>query len=316
MAKIPPLQDKLVTVFGGGGFLGNYVTQALLTRGARVRIASRNPEKGWPLKPLANLGQLQLARCDITNEQNIAAAVAGADAVVNLVGDFDGDLMKLMGDAAGSMAKLAQQAGAHAFVQTSALAADPDSTVLYARSKAQGEKLVREAFPKATIVRPSIIFGEDDNFINMFARTIKYMRVLPVFGPDAKLQLVYVDDVAEAIAQSLENPASHGGKVYELGGPEALTMMDINERIAQAQERKRSFIPMSDSASRTFASLPGTPMSRDQWIMLKSGSVPSDGSHGFKAFGIQPKPLGLFLDKWMVCYRKHGRFTGTHALTN
>ncbi|ALE15339.1 NAD-dependent epimerase /dehydratase [Altererythrobacter epoxidivorans] len=316
MAQTTPLQDKLVTLFGGSGFLGNYVAQALLARGARLRIASRHPEKSFSLKPLANLGQLQFARCDVTNEQSLAAAISGADVVVNLVGSFDGNLRKLMGEAPGAMARIAAANGAGAFVHVSAIGADAESETAYASAKALGEKLVAEAFPKATIIRPSIIFGKDDNFTNMFAQMIKFVPVLPVFGPDSKLQLVYVDDVAEAIAAAAADPASHGGKTYELGGPETLTMMDINRRIADAQGRDRHFIAMPDAASATFAALPGTPMGRDQWTLLKQGSVASGDHPGFKAFGIEPKPLGLFLDKWMVRYRKHGRFTGKSALAS
>ncbi len=307
-----PLQDKLVTLFGGSGFLGNYVAQALLERGARLRVASRNPEKSFSLKPLANLGQLQFARCDITNERSLAAVIKGSDVVINLVGAFEGDLKRLMGEAPGDMAKLAKGEGVSAFVHVSAIGADANSSADYAQAKAMGEQRVRENFRKATIIRPSIVFGKDDNFLNMFGGLISTMPVLPVFGPEAKLQLVYADDVAEAIARAAENPAKHGGKTFELGGPEILTMMEVNQRIAAAQGRDRHFIAMPDTASRVFAALPLTPMSRDQWTLLKAGNVSSGDHPGFKAFGIEPKPLDLFLDKWMVRYRKHGRF-GTSA---
>ncbi|NVE95011.1 complex I NDUFA9 subunit family protein [Altererythrobacter lutimaris] len=303
-----PLNEKLVTVFGGSGFLGTYVAQALLERGARLRIASRNPEKSFSLKPLANLGQLQFARCDITNETSLAAAIDGADVVINLVGAFDGNLKRVMGEAPGQMAALAKSQGASAFVHVSAIGADASSPTAYASSKALGEEKVSEAFPKATIIRPSIVFGKDDNFLNMFGQMISMAPALPVFGPDAELQLVYVDDVAEAIVRAAEDPKKHGGKTFELGGPEVLTMMDINERIAEAQGRKRAFIAMPDTATSIFAALPLTPMSTDQWTLLKAGSVASPDMPGFKQLGIEPKPLGLFLDKWMVRYRKQGRF--------
>lgn len=308
MSKTSPLSSALVTVFGGGGFIGNYVAQALLARGARVRIASRNPEKGWPLKPLANLGQLQFARCDITNEDSLKAALHGADYVVNLVGAFAGDLSELMGEAPGRMASIAKANGAKGFVHVSAIGADADSPTGYAKGKALGEKRVLEGFPDATILRPSIVFGKDDNFLNMFGGMIEMLPVLPVFGPDAQLQLVYVDDVAEAVAVALENPAEHGGHIYELGGPEVLTMMEINERIAAAQGRKRRFLAVSDGMSGLFASLPGTPMSKDQWILLKAGSTVSGEHRTFADLEIVPKPLGLFLDKWMTRYRRFGRF--------
>ncbi|MEM7780733.1 MAG: complex I NDUFA9 subunit family protein [Pseudomonadota bacterium] len=303
-----PLSGELVTVFGGGGFIGNYVAQALLARGARVRIASRNPEKGWPLKPLANLGQLQFAHCDITREDSLTASLHEAAYVVNLVGDFAGDLTNLMGEAPGQMASIAAANGAKAFVHVSAIGPDANSSAEYARAKALGEERVLAAFPNATVLRPSIVFGEDDGFINMFAGMIEMIPALPVFGPDAKLQLVYVDDVAEAIAVSLEAPESHGGKTFELGGPEQLSMMEINERIAGAQGRKRRFIAMPDGMSSLFASLPGTPMSRDQWTLLKPGSTVSEGALTFADLGITRRPLGQFLEKWMLRYRRFGRF--------
>ena len=310
MTQTDPLNGKLVVMTGGSGFLGNYVAQDLLARGARLRIASRNPEKAFSLKPQANLGQLQLARCDITNPRSVAAIMQGADAVVNLVGSFEGDLVELMGHASGRLAQAARAAGAQAFVQISAIGADADSegATDYARGKGLGERLVLEAFPKATILRPSLIFGKDDAFINMFAGLIQSMPVLPVFGPQAKMQLVYVDDVAQAIVTALADPARHGGKTYELGGPEQLTMLEINRRIAEAQGRKPGLIAMPDAASALFAALPLTPMSRDQWTMLKAGSVVAEGAKGFKQLGIAPKPLGLFLDRWMRRYRKYGRF--------
>ncbi len=310
MAKSGALDGKLVVLMGGSGFIGNYVAQALLTRGARVRIASRNPEKAFKLKPLANLGQMQFARCDASDRQSVARCMAGADAVVNLVGAFDGDLYRLMGEAPGWMAEAAAQEGARAFVHVSAIAAEPDedTEIAYAGAKKLGEERVLAAFPTATILRPSILFGKDDNFINMFAGLISTLPVLPVFAPDSKLQLVYVDDVAEAAVRALEDPGTHGGKTYELGGPEQLSMMEINEAIAAAQNRKRSFLPMPDGLSAVFAALPGTPMGSDQWRLLKQGNVASGDCPGFAKFGIEPKPLGLFLDRWMVRYRKHGRF--------
>ena len=310
MAKSSALNGKMVVLMGGAGFLGNYVAQALLSRGARLRICGRDPQAAFKLKPLANLGQLQFVRMDATDRRSVERSIEGADAVVNLVGSFDGDLYQLMGEAPGWMAEAAKKTGAESFVHVSAIAAEPDedTTNDYASAKHLGERRVREGFKKATIIRPSIIFGKDDNFLNMFGELISKLPILPVFGPEAKLQLVYVDDVAEAIAQSLENPGAHGGKTYELGGPDQLSMMEINRQIAQAQRRERTFLPMPDALSATFAALPGTPMGSDQWNLLKQGNVVSGDYPGFEKFGIEPKPLGLFLDKWMTRFRKHGRF--------
>jgi len=308
MPTSSPLSGQLVTIFGGTGYIGNYVAQSLLARGARIRLASRAPYKAQGLKPLANLGQLQLMPCDITREDHVAAALKGALHVVNLVGAFDGDLVKLMGEAPGMIARLAAAGGVTSFVHISAIGADAASPTAYARGKALGEERVMAGFPTATILRPSIVFGPDDNFLNLFGGMIEMLPVLPVFGPEAKLQLVYADDVAEAVAVALEHPELHGGHIYELGGPEQLSMMEIHHRIAQAQGRKRHFIAMPDALSATFAALPGTPMSRDQWRLLKPGSTVAPGARGFAELGIEPQPLGLFLDKWMTRYREHGRF--------
>ena len=310
MAKSGALNGKLVVLMGGSGFIGNYVAQALLERGARVRIASRHPEKAFKLKPLANLGQMQFARCDAGDRQSVERCIAGADAVVNLVGAFSGNLRKLMGEAPGWTAEAAAKEGAEAFVHVSAIAAEPEgeTEIEYAAAKKMGEDRVLAAFPKATVLRPSILFGKDDNFINMFAGLISTLPVLPVFGPESELQLVYVDDVAEAAVRALEDPGKHGGKIYELGGPETLSMMEINEAIAAAQRRNRTFLPMPDGLSATFAALPGTPMGSDQWKLLKQGNVVSGEYPGFDKLGIEPRPLELFLDRWMVRYRKHGRF--------
>jgi NADH dehydrogenase len=163
------------------------------------------------------------------------------------------------------------------------------------------------------VLRPSVAFGKDDSFVNLFAGLIASLPALPVFGPEAKMQPVFVDDVAEAVANALADPAAHGGKTYELAGPEQLTMLEIHQRIAEAQRRNRGFIPMPDFASAAFAALPLTPMSRDQWTMLKSGNVASGDLPGLDRLGIEAKPLGLFLDDWMVRYRKHGRFNGALA---
>ncbi|MGY6551066.1 MAG: complex I NDUFA9 subunit family protein [Erythrobacter sp.] len=308
MTKTSPLSGQLVTLLGGSGFVGNHVAQKLLERGARLRIASRNPEKAYGLKPLANLGQIQFVPCNITHEGSVAAALADADYVVNLVGVFAGDLEQIMGEAPGAMARMAKAGGVKALVHVSAIGPGASSSVGYARAKAKGEERVLAEFPQATILRPSIVFGSDDNFLNMFGGLIELAPVLPVFAPDTKLQLVYVDDVAEAVAVALEDPQSHGGHIYELGGPEQLTMMEINQRIAAAQGRKRRFIAMPDGLSAVFAAMPGTPMSRDQWALLKPGNVVAPDARGFAELGIEPRAVGLFLDRWMTRFRKHGRF--------
>jgi uncharacterized protein YbjT (DUF2867 family) len=306
------LSGKVVTVLGGSGFFGRHLAQELLARGARLRVASRNPERAYSLKPLGNLGQIAFMRCDVSRPQTLAPVLAGADAVVNLVGAFDGDLDSLQGEGAGRIARAAADAGAASFVHVSAIGADAASRVDYARTKAEGEAAVSAAFPGASVVRPSLLFGADDNFVQMFARLIAMLPVLPVFGPQTKLQPVFVDDAAAAIATILSDPGRLGGKTYELGGPEVIAMLELNQRIAEAQHRKRVFIELPDAVSAAFAAttgwLPGAPISSDQFALLKAGSVASGKKPGFKQLGIMPRPLGLFLDRWMVQYRKHGRF--------
>lgn len=312
MAGKADLSGKLVTVLGGSGFVGRHLAQELLSRGARLRVACRRTEVANRIKPLGNLGQVQLARCDMTNADSIARVVAGSDLVVNLVGAFSGDLDAVQGSGAGRAAAAAAAAGASAFVHVSAIGADADGITAYARSKAAGEAAVLAAFPAATVLRPSVLFGPDDQFLNLFGGLIALFPVIPVFAPQAKFQPLFVDDLAEAIANALSDPAAHGGKTYELGGPEQISVLELNQRIAAAAERKVLLAEMPDALSGLFATLtgwlPGAPLSRQQWQLLRAGNVVSGQHPGIAALGVNARPLGLFLDRWMVRYRKHGRF--------
>ena len=309
--KYAALSGKLVAVIGGSGFFGGHVAQELLSCGARLRIVSRHPGRAWHLKPLAGLGQIQFLPGDVLKPATLDYALAGCDAVVNLVGAFAGDLDGLQGRGVGRIAVAAKAGGATAFVHVSALGADAESAIAYNRTKAEGEAAVLAAFPAATILRPSVLFGEDDKFINLFAGLIAMAPVLPVFAPQAKLQPLFVDDAAEAVVAALADPAAHGGKAYDIAGPEAISMIDLNRRIGLAQGRDRLFLELPDAVSGAFATatgwLPGAPLTRQQWALLKDGNVLS-GKDGLKVLGITPRPLSLFLDKWMVRYRKHGRF--------
>lgn len=309
MAHLDPLEDKLVVLIGGDGFFGTHVAQELLNRDARLRVAGRHPEKAFKLKPLANLGQIQFARCNVKNTASIEAVVQGADAVVYLVGTFGKDQKELQRDGAEQAARASAAAGAEAFVYVSAIGADPESESGYARTKGEGERKVLDAFPQATMVRPSILFGEDDNFINMFAGMLSSFPALPVFAPQAKIQPLWVDDAAEALVNALADPRRHGGKTYELAGPEQITMEELHRRIADAQDRKRTLLPVPDRLGSIFAALPGTPLNSDQWRLLKQGNVVTGAHPGIEKLGVAPKPLSLFLEDWMVRYRKHGRFT-------
>jgi uncharacterized protein YbjT (DUF2867 family) len=306
------LDGKMIVLIGGSGFFGKHLAQELLSLGARLRIVSRNPERAYALKPLGNLGQVQFARCDVAQPESVTAAMAGADAVVNLVGAFKGNLDAVQGKGAGRMAAAAKSAAVNAFVHISAIGADAQSLVAYARTKAEGEAAVLTAFPTATNLRPSLLFGQDDALVNMFAGLIAALPALPVFGPSAKLQPLYVDDAAAAVASALADPAKHGAKTYEIGGPEVITMLELHQRIAKAQGRQRLFAELPDFASEAFATLtgwaPGAPINRDQWKLLKAGSVASGKLPGMQELGVTPRPLDLFLDRWMVRFRKHGRF--------
>ena len=290
MATYGPLEDKLVVLIGGGGFVGTHLAQALLEQGARLRIADRHPEKAQFLKPLANLGQIQFVRCNVADRRSVERAMHGADAAAYLVGAFAGDLKTVQADAAGWAAEAASANGASAFAYVSAIGADPESESGYAATKGRGEQLVLKAFPKATIVRPSVMFGEDDKFVTLFAALVAALPVLPVFGPAAKIQPVWVDDVAAALAAALADPAAHGGRTYELAGPEQLTMLELNQRIAAGQARRRIFVPVPDALSGLFAALPLTPMNGDQWRMLKAGNVASGKLPGLKQLGVQAAP--------------------------
>lgn len=309
MAIYGPLEDKLVVLIGGSGFIGRQVAQDLLDRGARLRIAARNPEKAFSLKPLANLGQIQFARCNAADKASVEACVAGADAVVYLVGTFGKNQRALQATGAGVAAAAAAATGAQSFVYVSAIGADAASDTGYYRTKGEGEQLVLDAFPQATILRPSAVFGEDGGFVPMFADLVKTMPVLPVFGAESKLQPVWVADLAEAIGNALSAPATHGGKTYEVAGPDQMTMEDINRAIAKGQQRDPILFAMPDALARFVAAMPLAPINSDQLAMLKKGNVADGTLPGIDALGVTVKPLSLFLDKWMTRYRKHGRFT-------
>jgi uncharacterized protein YbjT (DUF2867 family) len=308
------MKDGLVTLFGGGGFLGRYVAQELLKAGARVRIAQRDPRQAWFLKPLGGLGQTQFVAADITRADSVARAVTGSDSVVNLVGILKGNFRRVHVDGAATVARAAREAGAESLVQLSAIGADPASPSAYGRSKGEGEAAVREAFPRATILRPSIVFGREDQFINRFAGMIRMMPVVPVIGGATKFQPVFVGDVARAVVAAIADPARYGGKTYELGGPEIVSMAELNNRIAEWTGRDRSFLPVPDAAAGAMARLtgwaPGAPMTWDQWQMLQSDNVVPTGADGLATFGITATPMATVVPEWLVQYRRHGRFAG------
>jgi uncharacterized protein YbjT (DUF2867 family) len=305
------MTDALVTVFGGGGFVGRYVVEALLRRGARVRIAERSPKNAYYLKAQANLGQITYVPADITQPETLTAAIAGADAVINLVGSFV-DMQRLHVEGARNIAEASARAGVNSLVHMSAIGADAQSKSAYGRTKGEGEAAVRQAFPKAVIVRPSIVFGREDAFINRFAALIRALPIIPVIGGKTRFQPVFAGDVGHAVAALVADPAAHGGKTYELGGPQILSMRQINEWIATQTGRSPIFIDVPDVAAAALATLtgwlPGAPITRDQWIMLQSDNIVSAKARGLAALGVKATPLDAVARGWLLIYRRHGRF--------
>ena len=305
------MTDALVTVFGGGGFVGRYVVEALLRRGARVRIAERSPKNAYYLKAQANLGQITYVPADITQPETLTAAIAGADAVINLVGSFV-DMQRLHVEGARNIAEASARAGVKSLVHMSAIGADAHSKSAYGRTKGEGEAAVRQAFPKAVIVRPSIVFGREDAFINRFAALIRALPIIPGVGGKTRFQPVCAGDVGHAVAALVADPAAHGGKTYELGGPQILSMRQINEWIATQTGRSPIFIDVPDIAAAALATLtgwlPGAPITRDQWIMLQSDNIVSAKARGLAALGVKATPLDAVARGWLLIYRRHGRF--------
>ena len=305
--------ERLVTLFGGGGFIGRYVAQALFKAGARVRIAEREPRRAFYLRPLTGLGMIQFLRADITRPTDVAAAVAGADAVINLVGILKGNFHAVHIDGARNIAAAANGAGAGALVHVSAIGADPESPSLYGRTKGEGERAVRDAFAGATLIRPSIAFGPEDRFVNRFAGMARLLPIVPVIRGRWKLQPVYAADLGKAIAQAALDPAAHAGRTYELGGPQIISMREVNQWICQATGRgSKPVVEIPDPIARLMARLfgwaPGAPISWDQWLMLQRDNVASGEYPGFEAFGIAPAPLAAVAEGWLAIYRRHGRW--------
>lgn len=302
------LDGRLICIFGGGGFLGRYVAQALLARGARLRIAERNIKNAMHIKPLGNLGQTQFASADITKPESVAHAVHGCDGVINLVGILNGNFERVHVEGARNVAQAAARAGCRTLLHLSAIGADTDSPSRYGRSKGDGEQAVLKAFPDAIIFRPSIIFGREDQFINRFAAMIQMLPVVPVIGSNTKFQPVFAGDVADAAAEAMSDPELYAGQTFELGGPEVISMGDLYRRIASMTGRERVFVDIPDFAARLLAALPGTPITSDQYKMLQKDNVVAAGAKGLDAFGVAPTPLAAVARGWMEKYTNHGRF--------
>lgn len=312
-------RSGLVTVFGGGGFIGRYVCEALFKTGVRVRVAERHPRRAYFLQPLAAVGQLDMALADVTLPKSVEHAVEGASAVINLVGILNGNFERVHAVGASNVATAAANAGAGVLVQVSAIGAGPDSPAEYGRTKAAGEAAARRAFPDTTIIRPSLVFGPEDQLTNRFAKLMSLLPIYPVIAPQTRFQPVYVRDLALAIAAAALKPNTHAGKTYEIGGPEVMTMRRLTESVAAASGQSPALVDLPDVAANALSYLgflPGAPLTRDQWLMLQQDNVTAKKSAGLAAFGISPTPLAAVADEWLARFRHGGRFAARHEYSS
>lgn len=315
-------ENKLVTVIGGSGFLGHQVVRRLARDGYRIRVTTRKPSHALSLQPIGNVGQIALLKADIRNEAELARAVEGASIVINLVGilkpsggrSFDG----IHHEGAANIARLAAKAGVGRLVHISAIGADPKSNSSYAASKGEGEAAVREAFPRATILRPSVVFGQGDGFFNRFAGLMRMSRVaFPLFGGGTtKFQPVFVGDVADAVANAIADSRTQG-RTYELGGPAIYTLKDVLELVAKTTERKRMWVPIPffllDLGAVLTGWLPFAPVTLDQARLLRKDNVvkagPDAASVGtLKDLGVQPTAVEAVLETYLYPYRPTGQY--------
>ena len=318
-------QPKLVTVFGGSGFVGRHVVRVLAARGYRVRVACRRPDLAGHLQPLGNVGQIQAVQANLRYRWSIDRAVEGADAVVNLVGllaetgkqKFD----SVQARGAGWVAAAAAAEGA-TMVHLSAIGADLDSEAEYAVTKAEGEVLVREAHGDAIIMRPSIIFGPEDDFFNRFAAMARISPFLAAIGGGhTKFQPVYVGDVAEAVARAVDG-ALEPASLWELGGTEVLSFRECMERMLDVLGRKRGLVHLPFGIAKMIGSVaqfaPGAPLTPDQVELLKADNVVSDEAteegRTLQGMGVTPTLLGAILPEYLVRFRKHGQFEASRGL--
>ncbi|MBI1359796.1 MAG: NAD(P)H-binding protein [Alphaproteobacteria bacterium] len=319
------MTGKIVTVFGGSGFVGRLVVRALCRHGWRVRVAMRRPHLGGDLRMAGDVGQVQLVQANVRNRPSIARALEGADAAVNLVGilvergaqTFQGT--QALG--ARNIATLAAEAGVKRFVYMSSIGADAGSRSNYARTKAEAEQATLEAIPTATILRPSIIFGPEDGFFTRFAEMARLTPVLPMVGGATKFQPVYGGDVAEALANALETPEAQG-KTYELGGPRIYTMKDLLQYITREIDRPRMMLPIPFTVASplgytngALASLPavgwvfGPVLTGDQVQMLKRDNVANPKLPGLAQLGVaSPETVESIAPTYLWRHRPHGQF--------
>jgi NADH dehydrogenase len=303
---------ELVTVFGGGGFIGRYVCEFLLKSGVRVRVAQRNPKQAYIIQPLAQVGQFGFVKADITNRGSVVHALRGATAAVNLCGLFGAKMRATHVEGARNVAEAARELGLDAFVQVSAIGASLNSQSTYGRTKAEGEEAIRAAFPQATIIRPSLVFGPEDELTNRFAAMAR-LPFLPVIAARRNFQPVYVRDLGKAIAMAALDPRRFGGQTYEIGGPQVMSMVDLHRAILEITGQTPEITPVPDMFAAMIAKLgwlPGAPLTRDQWLMLQRDNVPSGDLPGLEAFGIRPTPLAAVGYEWLGRFHRGGKFAG------
>lgn len=312
---------SLVTIYGGSGFLGRHVVRAIAETGARMRVAVRRPELAGHLQPLGSVGQIVPVQANVRFPDSLLAAAEDADAVVNLVGIlFSGGkqtFKSVQDEGARHVAKAAMAVGAESLVHVSAIGADANSRSVYARSKAAGEAAVRNGFPDATIFRPSVVFGPEDDFFNRFGGLARIAPMLPLIGGGhTKFQPVFVGDVAKAVVAALSGSVEAGAP-YELGGPEILTMRDVMNRVLDYTLRRRPLVPVPFWAAKLQAAflqlLPNPPLTIDQVRLLQSDNVVSDAAikadRTLEGLSIEPVAVASVVPGYLEQFRPRGQFS-------
>jgi len=307
---------SLVTVFGGSGFLGRNAVRALAKAGYRIRVAVRYPNQAQYLPPMGSVGQIQLMKCNVLDQDAVARACQGADAVVNLVGilapaggqGFDDVHVA----AVGNIAMAAKAAGARTLVHVSSLGADPEAESHYAKTKGEGEKLLREEFADATILRPSLLAGPDDDFFNKFAALARILPMLPLIGGGhTKFQPVFVGDVADAVVKCVSDTATKG-KTYELGGPGTYSFKELMQLVLQETGRSRLLLPvpfwLASIKAMFLQFLPGKLLTPDQVTSLKADNLVSPNALTFKDLGIAPDSIEAILPSYLWRFRPRGEY--------
>jgi len=311
------MNGKLVTIFGGSGFIGKTLVQHLAKAGYRIRVAVRHPNNALFVKPLGDLGQIHIAQANVRNKASVEAAVRGSDMVINLVGVLNESgkqsFQKVHVDGAGLIAEVSAELGVEKLVHLSSIGADEEAASNYSCSKAAGEALVKKNFPGATIIRPSIIFGPDDSFFNKFAAFAKMFRMLPVICGDTKFQPVYVGDVASSIESILSNKGA-AGKTYELGGPKVYSFRELLEMVNNITEQNVMLIsvPIQIAYFKAFflGMLPNPMVTIDQLRSMEVDNVASGTD--LTDLGVTPTPVEAIVPNYLVHFKPSGQFKAAH----